>query len=128
MWQPIYRLVDSQVHNHSNFLIEGGIFTNSVAKSDAPDLSNIPEEYHEFTDVFSQGKAETLLMYHPYDLKINLEEGAEPPPGHMYLLSPSELGALQTFVKDSIRTGFIRPSNSPHGAPILFVKKKDSSL
>jgi len=65
-----------------------------VAKSDAPDFTNIPEEYHEFTNVFSQGKAETLPAHHPYDLKINLEEGAEPPPERMYLLSPSELGAL----------------------------------
>jgi len=99
-----------------------------MAKLDAPDLTNIPEEYHEFTDVFSQGKAGTLPAHCPYDLKINLEEGAEPPPGCMYSLSPSELGALRTFVEDNVRTGFIRPSNSPHGAPILFVKKKDSSL
>jgi len=65
-----------------------------MAKSDAPDLSNITAEYYEFTNVFSQGKAETLSMHCPYDLKINLEEGAEPPPGSMYSLSPSEVGAL----------------------------------
>ena len=41
-------------------LLKEGIFANSVAKSDAPDLSNIPEEYHEFADVFRQGKVETL--------------------------------------------------------------------
>jgi len=40
--------------------LKEGIFANSVAKSDAPDLSNIPEEYHEFADVFRQGKVETL--------------------------------------------------------------------
>ena len=65
-----------------------------MAKSDAPDLTNILEEYYEFANVFSQGKAKTLPMHCPYDLKINLEEGAEPPPGRMYSLSPSELGAL----------------------------------
>jgi len=74
-------------------LSKEGIFANSAAKSDTPDLTSIPEEYHEFADVFSQGKAETLPAHHPYDLKINLEEGAEPPPGRMYSLSPSELGA-----------------------------------
>jgi len=109
-------------------LLKERIFTNSAAKSDAPDLTNIPEEYHEFANVFSQEKVETLPAHHPYNLKINLKEGAEPPPGHMYSLSPSELGAFQTFVEDNVRTGFIRPSNSPHGAPILFIKKKDGSL
>jgi len=46
-------------------LSKEGIFANSTAKSDAPDLTNIPKEYHEFTDVFSQGKAET-----PHTLSI----------------------------------------------------------
>ena len=68
-------------------------------KSAAPvgeltDLSSIPEDYHEFTDVFSKGKAETLPEHRPYDLKIDLEEGQTPPPGHMYSLSPSELNTL----------------------------------
>jgi len=90
--------------------LKEGIFTNTTAKSDTPDLTNILEEYHEFVDMFSQGKVETLPAHHSYDLKINLEEGAEPPPGCIYSLSPSELGALQTFVEDNVRTSFIRPS------------------
>ena len=45
----------------------------------APDLSNVPEEYHEFADVFSKVKANTLALHCPYDLKINLEEGASLP-------------------------------------------------
>jgi len=32
------------------------------------DLSSIPEEYHEYVDVFSKSKAETLASHHPYDL------------------------------------------------------------
>ena len=46
----------------------------------------------------------------------------------MYSLSPSELEALRIFIDENVRSGFIKPSNSPHGAPILFVKKKDGSL
>jgi len=68
-------------------LLKEGIFANSAAKSDAPDLTNIPEEYHEFADVFSQGKVETLPAHCPYDLKINLEEGAEPSWMHVLTLS-----------------------------------------
>ena len=68
---------------------------NSASVSDeAPDLSNVPEEYHEFADVFSKAKADTLALHHPYDLEINLEEGASLPINPMYSLSQSELTTL----------------------------------
>jgi hypothetical protein len=101
---------------------------SAVPTGDLIDLSSIPEEYHEFSDVFSKGKVETLPEHRPYDLKIDLEEGQAPSPGRMYSLSPSELGPLQTFIEDNVRSRFIRPTNSPHGAPILFMRKKDRSL
>jgi len=52
------------------------IQANSTKLAETPDLSNIPSEYHEFADVFSKTKAEVLAPHHPYDLKIDLEEGA----------------------------------------------------
>jgi hypothetical protein len=101
----------------------------SVALTRDPiDLSSIPEEYHKFSDVFSKGKAKTLPEHCSYNLKINLEEGQAPPPGCMYSLSLLELGPLQTFIEDNVRSSFIGPTNSPHRAPILFVRKKDRSL
>ena len=91
------------------------------------DLSSVPEEYHEFADVFSKGKADTLPPHRSYDLKIDLEEGTLPP-SRMYSLSQSELETLRAFIEEHVNIGFIRPSKSPHGTPILFIKKKDSSL
>jgi hypothetical protein len=93
-----------------------------------PDLSQIPEEYHDFADVFSKTKADTLAPHRPYDLKINLEDGASPPIGPMYSLSQSELVTLREFIDEHLRIGFICPTNSPHGAPVLFIRKKDGSL
>ena len=96
---------------------------------DPIDLSSIPEDYHEYADVFSKGKADTLPPHRPsVDLKIDIENGAPPPLSRMYSLSTTELEALRTFIEEHVRIGFIRPSNSPHGAPILFVRKKDGSL
>src|SRR5271168_4136136 len=95
---------------------------------ETPDLSHIPEEYHDFADVFSKIKADILAPHQPYDLKINLEEGASPPVGPMYSLSQSELGTLREFIEGNLRIGFICPTTSPHGAPVLFIKKKDGSL
>ena len=57
------------------------------------DLSSVPKDYHEFTDVFSKGKADAFPPHRPYDLKIDLEEGT-PPPNRMYSLSQSELDTL----------------------------------
>ena len=39
-----------------------------------------------------------------------------------------ELEALRVFIDENLSNSFIRPSNSPHGAPILFVKKKSGEL
>ncbi|XP_028806004.1 uncharacterized protein LOC114760871 [Neltuma alba] len=45
-----------------------------------------------------------------------------------YRMSPSELAELKTQIKELLEKGFIRPSVSPWGSPILFVRKKDGSL
>src|ERR1700723_1477620 len=95
---------------------------------DPVDLSNVPEEYHEFADVFDKAKAQTLAPHRPYDLKINLEEGYTPPLGQVYSLSQTELKALQEFLDENLATGSISSTWSPHGAPILFVEKKDGGL
>src|SRR5258708_17089179 len=91
-------------------------------------LDSIPAEYHEFHNVFSGEKVGTLAPHRPYDLQINVEEGAKPVHGPIYSLSPPELMALREFLKEHTRNGFICPSKSPWGSPILFVKKKDGSL
>src|SRR5258707_2281407 len=91
-------------------------------------LSIIPMEYLEFHDVFSGDKANTLAPHRPYNLKINLEEGAKLFHGPVYSLSPPELSTLREFLEENIKNGFIHPSKSPWGSPVLFVKKKDGSL
>ncbi|XP_070020807.1 uncharacterized protein [Nicotiana sylvestris] len=43
-------------------------------------------------------------------------------------MAPAELKELKEQLKDLLEKGFIRPSTSPWGAPVLFVRKKDGSL
>src|SRR6266481_6373532 len=92
------------------------------------DLSQFPEDYHDFTDVFSKSKAGNLAGHRPYDLKITTDEGSTPPFSPIYSLSQEELAALCKFIDEDLSTGFIRPSRSPCGAPVLFIWKKDGSL
>ena len=95
---------------------------------DTPNLSGVPQEYHDFADVFSKAKATTLAPHHEYDLRIDLEEGTSPLLGTVYSLSQTELGALHTFIDEHLSYGFIKQSTSAHGAPVLFTHKKDGSL
>jgi len=104
------------------------IQANSAKLAETSDLSNVPSEYHEFADVFSKTKAGTLPPHCPYDLKINLEEGAQPPIGPIYSLSASKQEALKEFIEENLNMGFIQLTSSPYGVPVLFVKKKDGSL
>ena len=110
-------------------LSDTSLSAKSASVSDeAPDLSLIPEEYHDYADVFNKAKAMELAPHRPYDLKIDLEEGSSPPIVPMYPLSQVELKTLREFIDEHLRTGFIRSSSSPHGAPVLFARKKDGSL
>jgi len=88
----------------------------------------VPAEYHEFLPLFKKAIAEIHAPHHPYDHKILLKEVFTPPFGPLYSLSKSELQALHQWIDENLSNGFIRVSSSPTGAPILFVKKKDSSL
>ena len=101
---------------------------HSMATSAPVDLSTLPEEYHDFADVFSKSKAGKLADHRPYDLKITLDEGTILPFGPIYSLSQEELATLHKFIDKNLATGFIRPSHSLCGAPVLFIQKKDGSL
>jgi len=94
-------------HNFKLCLCSSDIQANSAKLAETPDLSNVPSEYHEFADVFSKTKAEVLPPHRPYDLKINLKEGAQPLVGPIYSLSASEQEALKEFIEKNLTTGFI---------------------
>ena len=88
-----------------------------------------PTEYSDLSNVFLEEKASILpevteLNQHA----IELQEGQQPPYGPIYSLGPVELETLKTYIETNLANGFIRPSKSPTGAPILFVGKPDGSL
>ena len=57
-------------------------------------MTGIPLDYHEFTNVFSKTRASTPAPHQPYNLKIELKKGTSPPFGPIYSLSQSELKSL----------------------------------
>ncbi|GJT44598.1 putative reverse transcriptase domain-containing protein [Tanacetum coccineum] len=61
------------------------------------------------------------------EFQIDLIPGATPVARAPYRLAPSEMQELSNQLQELSDRGFIRPSTSPWGAPVLFVKKKDGS-
>ncbi|MBW0572349.1 hypothetical protein O181_112064 [Austropuccinia psidii MF-1] len=87
----------------------------------------VPSVYHQYLDVFSKVKAKKLLPHRTCDHHIELE-GSLPPAGVIYSLSNQESDTLRAYISENVEKGFIRPSSSSTGAPVLFVKKKDGGL
>ncbi|WMV38729.1 hypothetical protein MTR67_032114 [Solanum verrucosum] len=62
------------------------------------------------------------------DFCIDLEPGTHPISIPPYRMAPVELRELKAQIQELLDKGFIRPSASPWGAPVLFVKKNDGSM
>nr|GFB12493.1 putative reverse transcriptase domain-containing protein [Tanacetum cinerariifolium] len=69
-----------------------------------------------------------LLPIWEIEFQIKLIPGAKPVAKSPYRLAPSELEELSRQLKELQDKGSIRPSSSPWGAPVLFIKKKDGSF
>nr|GFC69677.1 putative reverse transcriptase domain-containing protein [Tanacetum cinerariifolium] len=77
------------------------------------------------TDLRQEGVG--LPTAQPLEFQIDLILGAAPVARAPYRLAPSEMKELLEQLQELSDKGFIRPSSSPWGAPVLFVKKKDGS-
>jgi hypothetical protein len=93
-----------------------------------PKKVQLPQSLANYADVFLKENADKLPEHRSYDLAIELLPGKQPPFGPIYGLAAPELKVLREYIDENLAKGFIRPSKSPAGAPILFVKKKDGSL
>jgi hypothetical protein len=100
---------------------------NAISASNVP--TSVPLEYAEYADVFEEKNAHQLPPHRPnVDHEIPLVPDAKPVFGPIYNLSETELKTLKDYIDKMIAKGFIRPSKSPFGSPVLFVKKPDGSL
>ena len=79
----------------------------------------------EYEDLFPEQLPNGRPPKRAVEFEIKMEEGATPPSKPPYRLSPKEHDELQAQIDYLLVQGHIRPSNSPYGAPILFVPKKD---
>ncbi|KAA0051925.1 pol protein [Cucumis melo var. makuwa] len=81
----------------------------------------------EYPDVFPD-ELPGLPPPREVDFAIDLEPGTAPISRVPYRMAPAELKELKVQLQELLDKGFIRPSVSPWGAPVLFVKKKNGSM
>ncbi|KAF5755900.1 putative nucleotidyltransferase, Ribonuclease H [Helianthus annuus] len=95
-------------------------------KAAEPKIKDIPV-VREYPEVFPEDLP-GLPPQRQVGFRIDLVPGAAPVAKAPYRLAPSEMQELSTQLQELLDKGFIRPSFSPWGAPVFFVKKKDGSF
>ncbi|GBG64817.1 hypothetical protein CBR_g46773 [Chara braunii] len=108
----------------------GLVFLHALPSPDGPAASppnpRISHLLDEYRDVFEAPTGTNPDR--PIRHGITLEAGAVPPRGCIYRMSEEELEVLRAQLDDLLDKGWIRPSCSPYGAPVLFVRKKNKDL
>ena len=82
---------------------------------------------NKFSDMFPEDLPR-LPLHREIEFSIEIVPGTDPISIPPYRMSLVELEELKSQLQDLLEKGFIQPSTSPWGAPMLFVKKKDGSL
>ncbi|KAJ9551909.1 hypothetical protein OSB04_015954 [Centaurea solstitialis] len=85
------------------------------------------EVVRDYPEVFPEDLV-SLPPDREIEFRIDLVPGATPIAKAPYRLAPSELKEMLAQLQELLDKGFIRPSTSPWGAPVLFVKKKDGTM
>lgn len=117
-----YEAFDNDLFNSDSSL------SISMSNDSSNSSPSIPKELSSFNDVFIESSANVLPPHCPYDCAINLKENFNHFYGPIYPLTDEESNALEDHIKENFAKGFIRKSNSPAGAPVLFVHKKNGKL
>lgn len=94
----------------------------------ADTIKEIPEEYSRYSKLFSDELETGLPAHNRWDHEITLKPGKEPPFCKTYPLNEKHRQALREYLDTNLKKGYIKPSQSPAGFPILFVPKKNGKL
>ncbi|GJR14599.1 putative reverse transcriptase domain-containing protein [Tanacetum coccineum] len=114
--------------NHAVIVCDEKIVTVKENKDGLKEkrLEDVPT-IRDFPEVFPEDLP-GLPPIRQVEFQIDLVLGATLVARAPYRLAPSEMEELSTQLQEFSDKGFIRPSSSPWGAPVLFVKKKDGSF
>jgi hypothetical protein len=105
------------------------LYEIQVLESIEDEKSNLEDHpiLREYRDVFPE-EVPSLPLRRDIEFSIELAPGAVPVSRTPYRMSTPKLVELKLQLKEMMDKGYIRPSVSPWGGPILFVKNKDGTL
>ena len=104
----------------------GWLASLTLEAEERPDL-NLHRVVCEYVDVFPD-ELPGLPPHKVVDFGIELHNGTSPISMTPDRMVPVELQELRVQIQELLDKGFIRPSTSPWGAPVLFAKKTDKTL
>jgi hypothetical protein len=105
--------------------VKGVANCSKVNQLDASQGSEVPM-VNEFPDVFPE-ELPGMPPDRNIEFVIELNPGTTPIYKTPYRMATPELAELKEHVKELLEKGFIRPSSSPWGVPVIFVPKKDGT-
>ncbi len=117
-----------------DFLSQGTPTTTIVAVTNMPPRTMkpepdfkalVPNDYHDFLDIFKKPKPLVLPLRHYVDHAINLEPGAKTPFQPLFNTSEQNLQIICDYTEDMLKRGLIRESTSPARLTLFLVKRKD---
>nr|BAH80065.1 putative retrotransposon protein [Oryza sativa Indica Group] len=94
-----------------------GVVLNQVALQEIPIVQ-------DYSDVFPEDLP-GMPPKRDIEFRIDLVPGTNPIHKRPYRMAANELAEVKRQVDDLLQKGYIRPSTSPWGAPVIFVEKKD---
>nr|GEZ39920.1 putative reverse transcriptase domain-containing protein [Tanacetum cinerariifolium] len=128
----VYAVGNAEKNRNAPMNPDSNIFLAQISakkeedKSEGKQLKDVPI-VRNFLEVFLEDLP-GLPPARPVEFQIDLIPGAAPVARAPYQLGSSEMKELSEQLQELSDKGLIRPSSSPWGAPVLFVKKKDGSL
>ncbi|XWX00660.1 hypothetical protein V2A60_008681 [Cordyceps javanica] len=99
-----------------------------ITRESKASTTEIPEEYSKYSKLFSDELETGLPEHSRWDHEIKLQPGTEPTFNKIYPQNPEQDAALEEYLEEMLRKGYIRPSESPAGHPVLWVPKKNGKL
>ena len=106
--------------------LAGWLVSLTIEDEERPDL-DLPRVVCEYVDVFPD-ELPRLPQQRVVGFGIELHPGTLPISMTPHRMAPVELQELRVQLQELLDKGFIRPSTSPRGSPVLFEKKKDKTL
>ncbi|GKA47727.1 putative reverse transcriptase domain-containing protein [Tanacetum coccineum] len=117
-----YMLRDRNAHQDPNVVMEINLMPIKLGSFDVVIGMDWLSKYH------ARIICDEKVVHIPINDETLIIQGTAPVARAPYRLAPSEMQELSNQLQELSDRGFIRPSTSPWGAPVLFVKKKDGSF